>query len=142
MSDEDDVRAATLRFYDAIEQVISGRGLDAMKAAWHHTDRVTSAHPTGDWARGWDQILASWEAFALLGAPGNAGSKVVDLAVNVHGDLAYTTAIFVASPTFGAERVNVTNVLERVDGAWKLVHHHADKSPGLAAAITKLIEQQ
>ena len=88
------------------------------------------------------RILASSEAFALLGAPGNGGSKVVDLAVNVHGDLAYTTAVFVASPAFGAERVNVTNVLERVDGVSKVVHHHADKSPGLAAAITKLIEQQ
>lgn len=140
MSVEDDVRAATVRFYDAIDQMVTGKGLEAMTAAWHHDDFVTAAHPTGDWARGWEPILATWEAFSLLGGPQHAGSQILDLVVRVNGDLAYTTGTFVTAPSFGAERFNVTNVLERIRGEWKIVHHHADKSPGLAAAIAKILE--
>ncbi len=141
MAVEDDARGATLRFYDAIEDIIAGRGLDAMKAIWHHGDDVTTAHPTGDWARGWEQILASWEAFALLGAPENAGSKLTDLVVRVRGDMAYATGIFHVAPKFGGDRFNVTDILVNFGGAWKLVHHHADRSPSISAAIDDMITE-
>ena len=41
---------------------MTGRGIDAMKAVWHHDGRVTSGHPTGDWAFGWDEVLGLCDA--------------------------------------------------------------------------------
>ena len=36
-----------------------------MEDVWHHTDRVTTAHPLGDWAYGWEQVWASWQELSL-----------------------------------------------------------------------------
>jgi hypothetical protein len=136
--EEEAVRAATLRFYDAIEAMVAGKGLAAMKDAWHHTDRVTGGHPSGEWARGWDEVFATWEVFSGFGDPSRAGSKVRDVRAYVYGDVAYTTSIFTASPAFGSAVLACTNVLHRLNGVWKIIHHHADKSPEMGAALEKI----
>ena len=100
--DESEVRAATVRFYDALEAMVSGKGLGPMQEAWHHTERVTTGHPSGDWARGWDEVLATWQVFAAFGREGRGGSRIRDLSVHVYGDVAYATCSFVASPAFGS----------------------------------------
>lgn len=140
MADQEEapVRAAAMRFYDAIEHMVRGKGLDPMKDAWHHTSRVTGGHPSGDWAEGWDEVLATWEVFSAFGREDRGGSKVASMNVRVYGDVAYTTCLFVASPAFGGETIACTNVLHRVDGVWKIVHHHADKSPKMGAALERI----
>lgn len=140
MTNEDEaVHAATLRFYAAIEDIVSGRGPASMKDAWHHTDRVTGGHPSGDWAQGWDEVLATWEVFASFGRTDRGGSSVRSAKVHVYGDMAYATALFVASPAWGGETLACTNVLEKRDGVWKIIHHHADKSPAMGKALEKII---
>jgi len=139
-NEEQDVLSATVRFYDAIEDMVSGRGLDAMKAAWHHTDRVTGGHPSGEWATGWEEVWATWEVFASFGRADRGGSRIRDLKAYVYGDLAYTTCLFIASPAFGGETLACTNVLHRMDGTWKIVHHHADKSPKMGAALERIAQ--
>jgi hypothetical protein len=32
-------------------------------------------------------------------------------------------------------------VLHRVDGVWKIVHHHADKAPKMGAALEKIAQE-
>src|SRR5208283_1434448 len=110
--EEEEVGAATMRFYDAIEAMCAGKGLGPMRDAWHHTARVTSGHPSGNWSQGWDEILATWEVFAAFGHAQRGGSRVRDLQVHLYGgDLAYTTCTFVAAPAFGGEALSCTNVL-------------------------------
>jgi ketosteroid isomerase-like protein len=140
-SDEEEVIAATRRFYDAIEAMVGGRGLDAMNDAWHHTSRVTGGHPSGEWAEGWDEIWATWQVFAAFGRADRAGSKIRSLRAYVYGDVAYTTCIFIASPAYGGGSIACTNVLHRADGVWKIVHHHADKSPEMGAALEKIARE-
>jgi|HubBroStandDraft_2_1064218.scaffolds.fasta_scaffold508690_1 ketosteroid isomerase-like protein len=140
-SEEKEVLGAVLRFYDAIEQMIGGKGLAAMIDAWHHTPDVSSGHPTGDWAHGWDEVLATWGVFASFGKEGNGGTKVRDVKVHVYGDFAYATGVFVAAPTLGSATMSVTNVLWRAGGAWKIVHHHADKAPSVQASLEKMAEE-
>ncbi len=139
--DEKQVLEAVQRFYDALEQMVAGKGLAAMKEAWHHTAQVSSGHPTGDWAYGWDEVLATWEVFASFGKPENCGTRVRDLRANVVGDVAYTTGVFIASPSFGSAKMNVTNVLQRVGGVWKIVHHHADRTPSVETALEKMAQE-
>jgi hypothetical protein len=59
----------------------------------------------------------------------------------VYGDVAYTTCLFTAAPAFAGETLACTNVLRRVDGAWKVIHHHADKAPGMGAAAERLARE-
>ena len=140
-SEEQEVLAATQRFYQAIEDMVEGRGAGAMKEAWHHTSRATSAHPTGDWAKGWEEVSATWDVFASFGKQGNGGTQIRDVEVHVFGDIAYTTSVFVASPAWGGARLNCTNVLRRVDGAWKVIHHHPDKAPSMEASMEKMVSE-
>jgi len=140
-TEEEAVCKAAMRFYAAIEGMMTGKGLEAIRVAWHHTGEVTSGHPSGDWALGWDEVWATWEVFASFARPDGGGSVVKGLKAHVYGDFAYTTCVFVASPFFGGDALSCTNVLVRRDGEWKLVHHHADKSPGLAATLEKLALQ-
>jgi ketosteroid isomerase-like protein len=141
VSEEEKVRAAAQSFYDAIEDMVSGKGGARMREVWHHTSRVTSGHPTGDWAHGWEEVGATWDLFASFGKEGDGGTQVHDLRVHLYGDVAYVTAVFVAAPSWGGARLNCTNVLHRVDGVWKLVHHHADKAPSMQSAMETMTEQ-
>ena len=136
--DEQDVFDATAFFYEAIEHVVSGKGLEAMRKAWHQTDKVTGKHPSGEWAQGWDEIWATWEVFSSFGREDRGGSSIRDLKVYVYGDVAYTTCTFQASKGFGGEAMACTNILLRLDGVWKIVHHHADPSPAMGAALERI----
>lgn len=141
-SDDQAVLDATLRFYDAIEQMVSGKGLDAMSASWHHTPYATGGHPSGEWAHGWDEVWATWQLFASFGRPDCGGSSLRNLKVNVFGDIAYATSTFTSSAALGGESLACTNVLQRIDGEWKIIHHHADKAPKMGAALEKLASGQ
>ncbi len=137
--EEDAVLEAVKKFYDAIEIIVDGGGAGAMRDAWHHGPRVTSSHPTGDWANGWEEVSATWDVFASFGKKGNGGTKIRDIKAFVFGDVAYTTSVFVASPSFGGAKLNCTNILQRVDGAWKVIHHHPDKAPSMEASMEKMV---
>lgn len=142
MADEEkEVYQATERFYQAIEDLVSGRGLERMRNAWHQNDRVTSGHPSGEWSQGWDEVWASWQVFASFGRSDRGGSKIRDLKVRVYGDVAYAICIFEASAGFGGDSIPCTNVLHRMNGEWKIVHHHADKSPAMGAALERIAKE-
>jgi ketosteroid isomerase-like protein len=138
--DESDVLAATKRFYEAIERIVDGGGVEAMRDTWHHGARVTSSHPTGDWANGWDEVAATWDVFVSFGKKGNGGTQIRDINVHVFGDVAYTTSVFVASPAWGGAKLNCTNVLQRIEGVWKVIHHHPDKAPSMETSMEKMVE--
>jgi ketosteroid isomerase-like protein len=138
--EEEEVRAAVVRFYDALEAMMRGRGTALMKDAWHQTPRVTASHPMGEWSHGWDELLATWDIVGGLGAEENGGSSIRELRVHLYGDVAYTTCVFIAAPRFGSATMNCTNVLHRDGGVWKLVHHHADKSQNLERGLEAIAE--
>jgi ketosteroid isomerase-like protein len=140
-TEDEEVRAAAMKLYDAIEEMISGRGLSSMFEAWHHIDATSTGHPIDNWAVGWEAVRTTWEAVQVFGREDRGGSKVLDMKVFVGGDTAHTITIFKASPTWGSATLACTNVLRKLDGTWKVVHHHADKSPEMAAALEAMLEQ-
>lgn len=140
MTSEEEVCAAAKRFYDGIEHLVSGRGLGLVEECWDHSGRVTSGHPSGEWSQGWDEVRATWEVFAGFGRHDRGGSQIRSLKAHVYGDVAYTTCLFIASPGFGGETLACTNVFVKTSGAWKVVHHHADRSPAMGAALEKIAQ--
>lgn len=152
---EAEAKKATLRFYQALDDLILGKGTKDMSDAWHHVDYVSTVHPFGHWAQGWQEVWATWEEIAAAFScyRGHAHrtdgiGTIFGLKVNVLGDVAYTIGVYksrlyipdVPGGVTGLN-VNCTNVVQKREGVWKMVHHHADQAtPEFQAALARLVE--
>ncbi|HEY2407909.1 MAG TPA: nuclear transport factor 2 family protein [Polyangiaceae bacterium] len=149
---EEDVRKSINTFYDALELLLLSKGLDAMSDAWHHTDAATTIHPFGHWAHGWEEVWATWQEIAAVYSfyHGHEQRKdgiggIHDLHISVMGDVACASSLY-KSCIYLPEgetllSVNCTNIAQRINGVWKVVHHHPDQAtPEFQAAMARLVE--
>lgn len=133
----EDVREASDRFYAAINRGLNG-DTSAIHDACSHADDVMAMHPLGGRQLGWPEVRDSWEM--AVGAISGGSVQVSDVQVTLLADdAAFTTGTENASATVGGTPVTFsarfTNVFRREDGVWKLVHHHVDPLPNVAAAF-------
>ena len=121
---EDAVLRANARFYDAFEQL----DIEAMSAAWLHSERARCIHPGWHRLEGWTEVRRSWEAIFASSRPWTVSCEQVR--VRVAGDFASVACVEVIVP-FGAKgsdsaaRMQATNLFVRRDGRWRMIHHHA-----------------
>jgi ketosteroid isomerase-like protein len=150
-SAENDAAQAIHKFYAALEQALRGNP-EPMQDAWHHVDYVTTVHPFGHWARGWSEVWATWQEIAAVFGiyKGHANrtdaiSGISELKIGVLGDAGYGASVFQSKLELADGplilNVNCTNVVHRIDGVWKVVHHHPDKAPpDWVAAIGRMVQ--
>lgn len=122
------VAAANLAFYSALE----ARDLENMGQVWFHDASASCIHPGWHRLDGWEEIERSWENIFSNSRPWAVACE--DVRIAVAGDLAWVTCVEVITPLGGeaeedAARMQATNLFGRVDGAWRLIHHHASPSP-------------
>src|SRR6476469_6092364 len=126
MAIENDVRAASEEFYSALNRMLNGDA-GPLGDIWSHSATVTTMHPIGGREVGWDQVRGSWEQVAKIVSGGQI--KLEDQFVQIIGDMAYELGVEHGQYTLAGKPVaadyRVTNIYRR-DGAWKIVHHHAD----------------
>jgi ketosteroid isomerase-like protein len=151
-ADDEAATKALYEFYDALDDLLQAKGTRRMSDIWHHGDYVTAAHPFGGWARGWAEVWATWEEAAAVFAvyKGHAARNepiggIHEFNLAVRGDVAYCTSIYKStlymSDTVLRLKANCTDIAHRVDGVWKLVHHHADQAPpDWQAAIGRMVQ--
>ena len=124
-----------------LAQVIehSHRALDAFmkgdpepaKALFSRRDDVTLANPFGPAARGWPQLEPTLEQAAAHYREGEATGfdRISEYAT---AELAYIVEVErLRAKVGGADEITplalrVTTIFRREDGAWKIVHRHAD----------------
>ena len=139
MSAEDEVRAASEKFYAALNHMAAGDA-GPMAQAWSHGGTVTAMHPVGGRETGWDKVGASWSEFTKVISAGQV--KLNDQQIHAAGDMAYEVGTEKGHITMGGHKVDldhrVTNVYRKHDGTWKIVHHHADLSPAMIEALGKI----
>lgn len=140
----EEVRQASDRFYAVLNRVINGDMSEAMFDSFSHADDVTAMHPMGGRQVSWPEVRASFEAAASAISGGSV--EVSDLRITLLGDdAACTTGIENAAATINGAPLSIsvrcTNVYRREGGAWKLVHHHADLLPDLAAAYASALAE-
>jgi ketosteroid isomerase-like protein len=141
MSSAEEAAAKVLyAFYDALDDLLQARGIQKMSDIWHHAAHVSTVHPFGGWARGWDEVWATWQEGAAVFAcyRGHATRNepiggIHDLKVSVCGDVAIGTSLY-QSKLYMSDgpidlKVNCTDIAERTNGVWKIIHHHADQAP-------------
>jgi ketosteroid isomerase-like protein len=123
-------------FYQTLEQVRTANqhflaGDSApYKACWSHTDDVTIFGGWGAYEKGWEQVglRLDWAAARFL-----EGQRTIELlSMALSGDLAYTVWIergetrVVGSDALRPSGLRVTHIFRREEGAWKVIHRHAD----------------
>ena len=104
---------------------------EVYKSLYSRSDDVTLANPFGPPVRGWSNVSPTLDRAAENYQDGEAVG-FENVATIVTADLAYTVEIeSYRARVGGAEEltpvsVRVTSVFRREDGAWKLLHRHAD----------------
>jgi ketosteroid isomerase-like protein len=130
MAAVDDFDEVLEQYHLALDEIVKGSP-DGYKRVYSHQDDVTLANPFGPPARGWDEVAKTLERAASQFRDGEA-TGFENVAKYITPDLAYTVEIE-RSQTKVEGREDVTPIALRVttifrpeDGAWKVVHRHAD----------------
>jgi ketosteroid isomerase-like protein len=135
MPAQDDVKAASDRFYSALSRM----DVEQLPEIWSHGDSVTTMHPMGGEQVGWQAVRESFEQAA--GAMTDAHVEIVDQIIEVGGDMAYEVGVERGSAKVAGEAISiehrVTNVYRLEDGGWKLVHHHTDVSAAMVDILQR-----
>ncbi len=141
MTNPDDVRRASVAFYDALNRMANGDDT-AMQDAWIKGDDVTAQHPIGGRDVGSDTVLASFSKVAEIAGGGDIRLK--DQSIHAGSDMAVQTGLEVGTLIIAGHEARiehrVTNVYRRQGGAWKLAHHHTDLSPSMLEILERLTE--
>jgi ketosteroid isomerase-like protein len=130
MATADDFDEVLEQYHLALDEIVKGSP-DGYKRVYSHQDDVTLANPFGPPARGWDEVAKTLERAASQFRDGEA-TGFENVAKYITPDLAYAVEIE-RSQTKVEGRDDVTPIALRVttifrpeDGAWKVVHRHAD----------------
>jgi ketosteroid isomerase-like protein len=139
MSAVDEVRQASNQFYAGLSRVVNGNS-GSLADIWSQSASVTAMHPIGGREVGWDAVRGSFEQVAHLCSDGAVELK--DQLIQVVGELAYEVGIEHGQLKLAGHPVTienrVTNIYQRVAGAWKIIHHHTDFSPAMRDVLSQL----
>lgn len=124
------VVTANVAFYKAFETL----EIKEMEKVWLRASHIKCVHPGWPLLCGWGPIMTSWErifANSLF-----MRFRLTDVRVEVSDSLAWVVLIenLESQGYEGRSRTQIlaTNLYEKRDGTWFIVHHHA--SPILAPA--------
>lgn len=139
---EQDIRQAIERLHAAMNVAVSGDP-SAMKALYSHRDDVTGFYGWGGYEVGWEQVSKRWD-WGASQFKGGAPVTYETLTTVITAELAYTTEIEtirvqvdgVDKPTQWSNRV--THIFRLENGAWRLVHRHANRLESQYKPSTRL----
>jgi ketosteroid isomerase-like protein len=128
MSDDEGFQAALAQREQATRRFVNGDA-SALKALLAERDDVTFFGNFGGYERGWQQVAERLDWAALPFVEGDV--EIETLASGASGDLGYAVTLERGTirTTAGETRrleLRVTLIFRREDGAWRLVHRHAD----------------
>ena len=136
MDESKAVTAANRAFYQAFETL----DIKEMEKVWLRVSYIKCVHPGWPLLCGWGPIMASWER--IFDNTFGMRFTLTDVRVEVSGSLAWVVLIedLESRGYDGTSRSQIltTNLFEKRDGQWFIVHHHA--SPILAPS--SLAEEQ
>lgn len=118
----EEVTLANEAFYRAFESLDIGE----MDKVWAHQEYVTCIHPGWSMRVSWPMVRDSW--VVIFNNIFSMGFSLTELQVQVAGDVAWVicTENITSRHTDSNQnsRVVATNLYERMDDGWKIIHHH------------------
>lgn len=125
------VKAAVAQFYTALNMIFTG-DLEPMKAAWSHADDVTYMGPGGGFRKGWEEVLADWQAQAALNLRGRVKPEDMQITTGEHLAVAQS---YVQGENVDAQgnpvkvSIRASVLLRKENGVWKIIGVHTDLLP-------------
>ncbi|CAL8464307.1 g3842 [Coccomyxa elongata] len=116
------VEEANRRFYDAFQR----NDFKAMDDIWGQGEPVQCIHPAAACIAGRQNVMESWRVI-LRGAP--MSISLEDVRIFVSDSMAFVTCIEVMDAGDSRGRTAATNVFEKQNGRWVLIHHHGSPTP-------------
>ena len=130
MSAADDVDQLITQYHQALDEFVKGNP-EPVKKLYSHREDVSLANPLGPAARGWEQVAQTIERAASNFRDGELLS-VETVAKYVTPELAYSVWVERVKAKIGGREdivpsaLRVTMIFRAEEGAWKVVHRHAD----------------
>ena len=118
-----EVMEANANFYRAFESL----DIERMEAVWAKGDHIKCVHPGWSLLTGWSAVKASWEL--IFSNTKEIRFTLTDVLVRVKSPFAWVVLtenlLSQVEHDVTATSVLATNIYEKINGVWKLVHHHA-----------------
>ena len=130
MATENDLDEVIERYHLTESELLKGNPEPAKKL-WSRREDVTLANPYGPPASGWEQVDQATESASSV-IRGGESVEFETVAEYVTPELAYIVWIERTEARVGEGEdlspiaLRVTTILRPEDGAWKIVHRHAD----------------
>ena len=137
LTDEQAVLAANRSFYAALHSL----DISLMAQVWLHADWVKCLHPGWDLLVGWEEVQGSWRE--IFRSTDQMMISVSRPLLHLVGDVAWISCLENVTTAYKTDinsaLVEATNIFERHEGRWLLVHHHttplAEPPPEAAAPV-------
>jgi ketosteroid isomerase-like protein len=126
----DDFDAAVEQYHLAAAEFVRGNP-EPYKSRFSQGEDVTVANPFGPPARGWRHVAATMDRASSLWSEGVVIS-FENVAKYASGDLGYIVEVERFEAKIGGSTeaapvvLRTTSILRREDGAWRILHRHAD----------------
>ena len=121
-TDEEEVLSANRTFYAALHSL----DLSQMAQVWSHADWIRCIHPGWDLLVGWDEVQGSWQE--IFNSTDQMMVSISRTLVHVAGDVAWVSCLENVTTAFqnqfNSVLVEATNIFQRFQGRWLMVHHH------------------
>jgi ketosteroid isomerase-like protein len=128
LTDEEEVLTVNRTFYTALQTL----DLSLMGQVWSHEDWIKCLHPGWELLMGWDEVRGSWEE--IFHSTDQMMISVSRILVHVAGDVAWISCLENITTAFqndfSSAMVEATNIFQRRQGRWLLVHHHTTALAG------------
>ena len=130
MTTQDNVEELVEQYNLAVSQFLQGNP-EPVKKWYSHRQDVTLGNPFGPFARGWEQVAAVVDRAASQFRDGEM-VEAETLTSYVTPELAYVVRVERSQAKLGGQdavtpiSLRVTMIMAPEDGAWKVVHRHAD----------------
>lgn len=110
-------------FYRAFESL----DIQRMAAVWARADHVRCVHPGWSLLSGWEAVKASWEL--IFSNTKEIRFTLTDVRVQIRGTMAWVVLtenlLSQVQQDVTATSILATNIYEKTNGIWQMVHHHA-----------------
>ncbi|KAK3263243.1 hypothetical protein CYMTET_27941 [Cymbomonas tetramitiformis] len=123
----DDRMIGILGAHSAFYNAFKNLDIKAMSKVWGEGEAVRCTHPGGLCIYGRNKVLSSWESIFNVATSMEIRYDPDEVKVHINGEIAFTTcAELVESNGVVVAKFNATNIFERQQGEWKIVHHHGN----------------
>ena len=121
--DQLQVLEVNANFYRAFESL----DIQRMAAVWARGDHVKCIHPAWSMLSGWEAVKASWAM--IFSNTKEIRFTLTDVRAQIRGALAWVALtenlLSQVQQDVTATTLLSTNIYEKTNGIWQMVHHHA-----------------